>query len=82
MIFQATELQGAFIIEPEIIRDERGFFASSWLPEEFASNGLNPRLAQCTISFKPLAGTVRGMHFQSKPYEEAKLVRCTARSSL
>ena len=77
MIFQATELQGAFVIEPEIIRDERGFFASSWLPEEFARNGLNPRVAQCTISFNRLAGTVRGMHFQNKPYEEAKLVRCT-----
>jgi len=77
MIFRETELKGAFIIEPEIIEDERGFFACSWTPEEFKTHGLNPRLVQCNISFNKLSGTVRGMHFQKKPHEEAKLVRCT-----
>ncbi len=77
MIFRQTELQTVFIIEPEIIEDERGFFAMSWLPDEFEKQGLNSRLAQCNISFNKHRGTVRGMHFQTKPYEEAKLVRCT-----
>jgi dTDP-4-dehydrorhamnose 3,5-epimerase len=77
MIFKETELSGLFVIEPELIEDERGFFARSWTPEEFEERGLNPRLAQCNISFNKLRGTLRGLHFQAKPHEEAKLVRCT-----
>lgn len=77
MIFQDTALDGVFIIEPEIIEDHRGFFACSWKPDEFEQHGLNPHLAQCNISFNKERGTLRGMHFQIKPHEEAKLVRCT-----
>ncbi|MDX6290392.1 MAG: dTDP-4-dehydrorhamnose 3,5-epimerase [Blastocatellia bacterium] len=77
MLFKETKLKGVFVVEPELIKDERGFFACAWSPEEFEKQGLNPRLRQCNISFNNLSGTVRGMHFQEKPYEEAKLVRCT-----
>jgi dTDP-4-dehydrorhamnose 3,5-epimerase len=77
MIFRETALNGVFIIEPEVIEDERGFFACSWTPDEFEKRGLDPRLVQCNISFNKRSGTVRGMHFQNKPHEEAKLVRCT-----
>lgn len=77
MIFNETKLPGVFIVEPEIITDERGFFACSWSPVEFEQQGLNPRLVQCNISFNNQRGTLRGMHFQAKPHEEAKLVRCT-----
>jgi dTDP-4-dehydrorhamnose 3,5-epimerase len=77
MLFKETKLKGVFVIEPELITDERGFFACSWSPEEFEKQGLNPRLVQCNISFNNRRGTLRGMHFQEKPYEEAKLVRCT-----
>jgi len=77
MIFKTTDLDGVFVIEPEIIEDERGFFARSWAPEDFEHHGLDARLAQCNISFNKLRGTVRGMHFQVSPHEETKLVRCT-----
>ena len=77
MIFNETELEGVFVIEPEIIEDERGFFFRSWAPEEFEQRRLNAQLAQCNISFNKLRGTVRGMHFQVSPHEETKLVRCT-----
>lgn len=77
MLFKETELKGVFVVEPEIIEDERGFFACSWSPAEFEKHGLNPRLLQCNISFNKRNGTLRGMHFQVKPHEEAKLVRCT-----
>lgn len=77
MIFRETKLGGVLIIEPEIIEDERGFFACSWMQSEFEKRGLNPHLVQCNISFNKHRGTVRGMHFQNKPYQEAKLVRCT-----
>ena len=77
MKFTETQLKGAYIIEPELIRDERGFFARSWCQKEFIEQGLNPNLVQCNISFNLKKGTLRGMHYQTKPYEEAKLVRCT-----
>jgi dTDP-4-dehydrorhamnose 3,5-epimerase len=75
--FQETELKGAFRIELEELRDERGLFARVWCQKEFVAHGLNPNLAQCSISFSPKKGTLRGMHYQVAPHEEAKLVRCT-----
>jgi dTDP-4-dehydrorhamnose 3,5-epimerase len=72
-----TALAGAFSVEIERIEDERGFFARSFCQKEFQAQGLDPVVAQCSISFSPLRGTLRGMHYQDKPYEEAKLVRCT-----
>jgi len=77
MIFKETKLKDVLVIEPELIKDERGFFACTWSPDEFERQGLNPRLMQCNISFNNRRGTLRGMHFQEKPHEEAKLVRCT-----
>jgi dTDP-4-dehydrorhamnose 3,5-epimerase len=77
MIFIETKLRGAYIVEPEKLEDERGFFARTWCRREFSEHGLNPGLAQCSISFNSKRGTVRGMHYQLPPHEEAKLVRCT-----
>ena len=77
MKFTETQLKGAYIIEPELLTDERGFFARSWCQKEFTERGLNPNLVQCNISFNLKKGTLRGMHYQAKPHEEAKLVRCT-----
>jgi dTDP-4-dehydrorhamnose 3,5-epimerase len=80
MIFTEAKLKGAFIVEPEKMEDDRGFFARSWCTREFESHGLSPRLAQCSISFNKQKGTLRGMHYQVLPYAEAKLVRCTSGS--
>jgi dTDP-4-dehydrorhamnose 3,5-epimerase len=77
MIFTETKLKGAYIIELEPIRDERGFFARSFCQREFAAQGLNRQLAQCNVSFNELRGTLRGMHYQIAPCAEIKLVRCT-----
>ena len=77
MIFQPTGLAGAYVIAIERLSDERGFFARSFCAREFEDHGLNPSLAQCNISYNRHAGTLRGMHFQASPFEEAKLVRCT-----
>jgi dTDP-4-dehydrorhamnose 3,5-epimerase len=78
MIFTETKLRGAYIIEPELIEDERGFFARTLSAEEFSAHGLNPNIAQCNTSLNKRKGTLRGMHYQIAPDEEAKLVRCTA----
>ena len=61
--------------EPHV--DERGFFARTFSAEEFARLGLNPMVAQCSISFNERRGTLRGLHLQAPPHTEAKLVRCT-----
>jgi dTDP-4-dehydrorhamnose 3,5-epimerase len=78
MIFKGTDIDGLWVIEPERHEDERGFFARTWDPDEFAERGLNPELAQCSISFNRARGTLRGLHYQAAPHEEAKLVRCTS----
>ena len=77
MLFAETKLPGAFVIDLELREDERGFLARSWCQREFEERGLNPRLVQCNVSFNKKRGTLRGMHYQAKPYEEAKLIRCT-----
>ena len=77
MIFVETKLKGAYIIEPERLKDERGFFARTWCQQEFQEHEINPKIVQCNISFNLKKGTLRGMHYQAAPYEEAKLVRCT-----
>src|SRR5437016_9326230 len=77
MIFAETKIMGVFVIEPELIEDERGFFACSWSRDEFEQRNLNPQLVQCNISFHHKRGTLRGMHYQEEPHQEAKLVRCT-----
>ncbi len=72
-----TPLAGAFIIKPDLIEDDRGFFARTFCENEFRAAGLDPVIAQCNISFNRRRGTLRGMHYQIDPHEEAKLVRCT-----
>jgi dTDP-4-dehydrorhamnose 3,5-epimerase len=78
--FVATKLGDAFVLELERHEDERGFFARAWCRDELREHGLVAELAQCSISRNARAATLRGMHFQTAPYEEAKLVRCTAGS--
>lgn len=77
MKFMPLPLQGAFLIEPKLAADERGFFARTFCREEFSKQGLNPDLMQCSISFNTHKGTLRGMHYQTRPHQEIKLVRCT-----
>lgn len=77
MIFTETKIKGAFIIDIQPHSDDRGFFSRSFCRKEFEAHGLLPEVAQCNISLNHKAGTIRGMHFQTSPHEEAKLVRCT-----
>src|ERR1700728_1504604 len=78
MIFTESPLPGAYLVDLERLTDERGFFARSYCAEEFAARGLGPELRQCSVSYNTHKGTLRGMHYQSAPHEEHKLVRCTA----
>ncbi len=76
MRFIETDLKGAYIIELEPKEDERGFFARIFCQNEFKKNGIDFNIVQCNISYNKKKGTIRGMHYQVEPYEEAKLVIC------
>lgn len=76
MIFEKTKLEEVFVIMPEKIIDERGFFARIFDEKSFEEKGLDYKIKQCNISFNKIKGTIRGIHFQKKPYQEAKFVRC------
>jgi dTDP-4-dehydrorhamnose 3,5-epimerase len=78
MIFTELPLAGAFAVDLQELRDERGFFARSYCAAEFAAQGLGPELRQCSVSYNARRGTLRGLHYQDAPHEEHKLVRCTA----
>jgi dTDP-4-dehydrorhamnose 3,5-epimerase len=75
--FVSTPLDGAYLVRPELIEDERGFFARSFCQEEFGTQGLARAVSQCNISWNRKRGTLRGLHYQARPHAEAKIVRCT-----
>jgi dTDP-4-dehydrorhamnose 3,5-epimerase len=77
VIFQETKLSGAFIIDLDRRKDERGFFARTFCQHEFGEHGLKPLIAQANVASNLRRGTLRGMHFQYPPAAETKLVRCT-----
>jgi dTDP-4-dehydrorhamnose 3,5-epimerase len=70
-------ISGLFVIDIEPITDHRGFFARSWCVDEFSEFGLSADWVQSNLQFSPLAGTMRGLHYQVPPHSETKLVRCT-----
>ncbi len=78
MKFTEISLNGAYLIEMDLLEDERGFFARSWCQKEFQAHQLNNQWVQCNISYNKKNGTLRGMHYQVPPYEEVKVVRCTS----
>ena len=76
MKFLKTNLNDAYVIEIEKNEDERGFFARTYDVNEFKKYGLNSKIVQCNINYTKKRGTVKGLHYQKTPFEEAKLIRC------
>lgn len=77
MNFRELFLKGAWILEPQKLEDERGFFARVFCVDEFLKHGLKTNLVQCNISQNKKRGTLRGLHYQMAPHAEVKIVRCT-----
>lgn len=77
MIFRETGLEGCVVVEPERHADDRGFFTRTYDMDEFVRRGLELPINQCSLSWNRQRWTLRGLHFQAPPDEEAKLVRCT-----
>jgi dTDP-4-dehydrorhamnose 3,5-epimerase len=76
MNFRKLAIRGAFLIEPEPLVDHRGFFTRIWCRDEFACQGITRPFDQSSLSHNAARGTIRGLHFQTAPNEEAKLVSC------
>jgi dTDP-4-dehydrorhamnose 3,5-epimerase len=76
MRIEQTDLPDAWLIIPEPVRDERGFFARTFCARELAERGLETQFVQHSISASVRKGTLRGMHFQTKPHAEVKIVTC------
>lgn len=77
MIFSETRIPGVFVVELQKVEDERGYSARTWCEKEFAAAGIAVRWVQSLTSFNARRGTLRGMHFQSPPNAQGRLVRCT-----
>lgn len=78
MRFESTKLAGVYLVEPEPREDARGFFARTFCTREFAEQGLASVFVQSSVSFNHKRGTLRGLHYQTPPVSEVKLVRCTS----
>jgi len=74
--FTELELKGAYLIEMEEFKDERGSFARQFCKKELANVGLDTEICQCNLSKNYKKGTLRGLHFQNDPYPETKVVSC------
>jgi dTDP-4-dehydrorhamnose 3,5-epimerase len=77
MLSISTGIDGAFVLVPEVNKDERGTFARTFSSIEFEKCGLVSTLDQCAISYNPQKGTLRGLHYQLAPFQEIKIVRCS-----
>lgn len=77
MHFRSTPIEGVWLIEPERIDDDRGFFARAWCRKELSDHGIDVDMVQGNVGYSHARGTLRGMHWQEDPFGEVKLVRCT-----
>ena len=75
MTFTETTLAGVWLVEADEFLDARGVFTRAWVPEPFAARGLETALAQASLSSNHRRGTIRGLHYQTPPFEEVKVIR-------
>jgi len=78
MRFTACDIPGVWFITPAPHRDDRGRFLRAWCSTEFADHSIDFRPVQANMGLSRRKGTVRGLHYQTHPALEAKLVRCTS----
>ncbi len=77
MKIEKTEIDGVYIIEPQVFHDKRGYFYETISTRSLAQSGIDFTIAQENCAYSITAGTIRGLHFQNDPNGQAKLVRCT-----
>lgn len=77
MEFQKTDLKDAYLIKPQVFRDQRGFFLESYSKRKFEEAGIDMDFVQDNHSLSTQKGVLRGLHFQTPPFAQTKLVRVT-----
>jgi dTDP-4-dehydrorhamnose 3,5-epimerase len=75
MHFTETRIAGVVLVDADVFEDQRGLFAVAWRPDEFAAHGLETGIAQGSLALTRRRGSIRGMHYQAAPFEEAKVIR-------
>jgi len=75
---ERTPLDGAVLLTPRRFGDDRGWFSEVWNRQTLTKLGITTTFVQDNHSLSVPAGTLRGLHYQSPPHAQAKLVRCTA----
>ncbi len=73
--FEKLEIDGLVLVKPRVLKDGRGFFMESYKLSDFKKAGIKEEFVQDNHS-RSAKGTLRGLHFQKKPFAQAKLVRC------
>ncbi len=76
ILIEPTDLHGILIISPRRFGDDRGFFCETWNAGALAKHGINTVFVQDNQSLSGAVDTVRGLHYQSPPHAQDKLVRC------
>ena len=76
MKFIKNKIKGSFVIELDKKDDQRGFFARYFCTHEFRKKNLTNKFIQINNSLTLKKGTIRGMHYQKKPFQEVKIIRC------
>jgi len=77
MTFNQLSLPGVWLLDADTFEDERGSFSRLWMPDELSARGLEIAVSQCSMATNLRRGTIRGMHYQTAPFEEVKVVRTT-----
>ncbi len=75
-IFERQKINDVILVKPKVFGDDRGFFMETYKKSDFCANGIDVEFTQDNHS-KSTKGVLRGLHYQTKPYAQAKLVRCT-----
>lgn len=76
LTIETTPLPDVLLLTPRRFEDSRGYFSESWNRTRMADAGLDIEFVQDNHSLSVQVGTVRGLHFQSPPRAQGKLVRC------
>ncbi len=76
MQIEKTQIDGVLIIKPKVYSDYRGWFTETYNKKEFMNSGVSLNFIQDNHSFSKEKGTLRGIHFQTKPMAQTKLIRC------
>lgn len=74
--FEKQKIEGVILVKPKVFGDNRGFFMETYKKSDFFANGITEEFVQDNHS-KSTKGVLRGLHYQAKPYGQAKLVRCS-----